>query len=436
MSSKHYIHLDSTYRNRKFYPLPSSFIVPISSNSNLYTTTAIQAVDPISKAYPQYSFTGQSINRGPETFNGGSFISPILNINASNIDNFYNGYILQDITLGESRLIIGYIGSSQTVLLDHPFSSTWNQTNTYNIIDPSTSATIQFQDKASLVDNFYTGLFLKDENINQYRQIILYNGNTRTATLNSTFTGWSINNTYTVRGVPSDEQGLITGVSSFSITLSPTSSDLNDYYKGKFIYFNNGPAAGQSRIITSYNGTTKVATVSSILSILPIIGNVYEILPFTKDNSVPLLYSGSVLSQQETVNYEIELISLDLPNKVLIVSPGNRITFYPYVIIELTNDTASSGHTRNIIYSNNPNTTKSTFTASITDVSDPTTSQFITLSSNGMVQTMRFKPNDNLKFSVTLPNGILFNVGNDTESPLEPDPTIQISAVFSIKRLA
>src|SRR5690606_5728047 len=148
MSSKHYIHLDSSFRNRKLFPNPSSFIVPISSNSNLYNTTAIQALDPISKAYPQYRFIGQSANRGPETFNGGTFTIPILNVSASNIDNFYNGYIITDTTIGQSRIIIGYIGSTQSVILDHPFSSSWLSTDSYTISDPSTSSSIHLQPQA------------------------------------------------------------------------------------------------------------------------------------------------------------------------------------------------------------------------------------------------------------------------------------------------
>ena len=75
-----------------------------------------------------------------------------------------------------------------------------------------------------------------------------------------------------------------------------------------------------------------------------------------------------------------------------------------------------------------------TFVVPIADVSNPRSTQFLSLVANGMTQTMRFKPNDNLRFSVKMPNGELFNVGPDTQSPLAPDPAIQISAVFSIKR--
>lgn len=52
-----------------------------------------------------------------------------------------------------------------------------------------------------------------------------------------------------------------------------------------------------------------------------------------------------------------------------------------------------------------------------------------------MVHTMKFKPNDNLIFSVRLPNGDIF----DTEtpeyySPSEPNFYTQVSALFRITR--
>lgn len=53
-----------------------------------------------------------------------------------------------------------------------------------------------------------------------------------------------------------------------------------------------------------------------------------------------------------------------------------------------------------------------------------------------MVQTIKFKPNDNLRFRVILSNGELFRV-NDTEyfSPNQPNDKNQITALFAIKRL-
>ena len=433
MSSKAYLHIDSSYRNRNTYPLASSFVVPISQNYNEYTPSAVYSSDPVSLAAPQYIFSGQSLVTAPTAFNGGTNTLPTLNVAASNLDNYYNGYNLVDVTIGQTRQILGYAGSSQTVTLDHPFSGTWASTDLYVLSDPSTASVVQFQPGGSLVSNAYAGKYLKDETLNQYRLITRYDGTTRTATLDSPYTGWAINNIYSVRGVPSEEQGLITGVTANTVTLAVTSSGENEHYTGKFMYFGSGALQGQTRIIVAYNGSTKVATLNQYFSVLPAIGNIYEILPFSYDNVYPLQYTGSVLSQQETTNYEIQLISLQLPNKLLVTSPGSRITYYPYVFVDIANDTAPS-MSKNGIFSNNPSAQKAVFIVPITDVQDPDSAQFLSLTSD-MVQTMRFKPNDNLRFSVSLPNGVLYNVGSDMYSPLPVDPTIQITAVFSIRRV-
>jgi hypothetical protein len=53
-----------------------------------------------------------------------------------------------------------------------------------------------------------------------------------------------------------------------------------------------------------------------------------------------------------------------------------------------------------------------------------------------MMQTIKFKPNDCLRFSVFLPDGTLFQpVQPDTLSPYPPNYLLQIDAMFSINRL-
>ena len=140
--------------------------------------------------------------------------------------------------------------------------------------------------------------------------------------------------------------------------------------------------------------------------------------------------------QQEIVCYQIELLNVILPNKILNCGLGSRIAYYPYVYIELTNISGSSSGMKNAIYSNNPNATRMVFRAPIYDVQNPNNSAFVNLDGDGMVQTLKFKPNDNLFFSVHLSNGELYRtLENETYGPLNPNPEIQISASFSFKRV-
>ena len=61
---------------------------------------------------------------------------------------------------------------------------------------------------------------------------------------------------------------------------------------------------------------------------------------------------------------------------------------------------------------------------------------FIKIDSDGTKQTIKFKPNDNLHFAVYLPNGKLFKtLIPENYSPNAPNPIIQISALFGLKRI-
>ena len=76
------------------------------------------------------------------------------------------------------------------------------------------------------------------------------------------------------------------------------------------------------------------------------------------------------------------------------------------------------------------------FRCPVRDVPNPSTSSFIKLDAAGMVQTIKFKPNDTLFFSVHMATGELFKtVLPEVFAPNYSDPFSQISACFKIKRL-
>ena len=59
------------------------------------------------------------------------------------------------------------------------------------------------------------------------------------------------------------------------------------------------------------------------------------LLQFSRDNLNPFVYTGSLVSQQDVVCYEVELLNLVLPNAILAVSGGGLISFYSYVYVQL-----------------------------------------------------------------------------------------------------
>ena len=95
-----------------------------------------------------------------------------------------------------------------------------------------------------------------------------------------------------------------------------------------------------------------------------------------------------------------------------------------------------SGGTKNLIYSNNPNTYKAVFKVPITDLNHPTQSPFVKLTGNGMVQTMIFKQNDDMFISIRLPNGDIFQPSSTDFYPGNvSNPCLQISALFAIEKI-
>ena len=163
----------------------------------------------------------------------------------------------------------------------------------------------------------------------------------------------------------------------------------------------------------------------------------WEIQRFKMDSTSFLTYTGSTVSQNQMVCYQVRLVKLILPNVTLRNGIGGKISFYPYVYVELQNQTSPNGHQKNIIYSNNPNATTATFLVPIDNMPSPLISKFIHIHGNGAAQTIKFKPNDNLSFRVFLSDGNdLVTIAPDNAPPELPNPYLQITALFEIQRLA
>jgi hypothetical protein len=255
-------------------------------------------------------------------------------------------------------------------------------------------------------------------------------------------------------------QGQALGGSNITVQLPPGSSPIVGYYNGMFIQIITGTSAGDTRQVVNYipatSTTNAIVTVNVPFTVVvntgdqfafrnivslpfstPVsFGDIFEVEQFSYDNVNPFVYTGSQVSQQEMVCYEVELLNLILPNAVLNAGLGSRIAFYPYIYVELSNVSGSGAGLTNIIYSNNPNSTRMIFRVPVDDVPNPLISSFVKIDGDGMVQTIKFKPNDNLRFSVRLPNGELYKtVLEEMYGPNPPNPLSQISAMFSIKRL-
>lgn len=349
--------------------------------------------------------------------------------------NAYDGcYIIDEKQSEESNIIYSMITSydflTQIATLDRPLNG-WNKSDQLTL-------------RKSLPQEKYT---LTDAPIVNNGNFVYYNGMiyNSSALLNSI-------GTVTVPGI--------------IVTLPPNQGNREiNYYAGKYIYntsnsanppINGGGIYGIYFIKASYyNYSTGLVELLVDNTSIPQIScsynqqspftqnpnpsnflqitNVINIVNYIKDNYAPLNYNGSVVSQSESVCYEVSLISLILPNVAL--RTGARAAFYPFFYVEFTNTTSPSGASNSIIYSNSPTSNRALFIVPVTDTQQPLNSSFVKLYSN-MSQTIKFKPNDSLRFSVYLPDGRLFEtVEQDYLSPYPPNGILQIDAVFGIRRI-
>jgi len=476
MSNTRYIEFDSQYRNRNQWPKAAEFEIPISQSG---TRDRFNALDPVSNAaiilHQPVSF--DNTTPGDFNINGIVSITPpysvsqtsdpnqiVIKSDASSSfqkeDNFYAGAVIVATvaSVTQRRRIIAskwlYYDTDEYILfsLQNPFTDTavvdGIPVTIGNPSTPDTDHPFLFIPTGENANNFYINCIVQRINnslaVVNTSNIIAYDGLTRLAQLDTAFTVFNADDSIIIRRKAASETGTTqSGTSTTTFVLATTASSEPNFYVGSFIRFpgilsptptttTNGD---ETRKIIKYDSVTKTVTVSPGFTSNPTT-DIYEILPFTIDNANPFVYTGSMVSQQEMVCYEIKLVNLILPNRILSVGKGSLITFYPYVYVQLSNVSAPGAGNKHIIYSNNPNSTKALFRAPITDVPNLTSSTFIKIDGDGTVQTVKFKPNDNLYFCVTLPSGEVFEtILPEFVSPRIPNVLSQVSAMFAIRRV-
>lgn len=154
-----------------------------------------------------------------------------------------------------------------------------------------------------------------------------------------------------------------------------------------------------------------------------------------------IIYSGSISGKSESVIYYIQLLDLQIANEVLLRNGGDTLlSDYSYLYVVFGNPT----NITNCMYSNNQYGSKNAiFKVPIPNNINPTDS-YINLSCN-MVQSFRFKPDTDYKFSLKYADGEPVEFKNapinppipiDGTPPVTPftDPNSRVSATIGIKQ--
>lgn len=464
-STTQFIEVNSRYRNRSIDPSPGSFTI-LSTQSG--RKDRFQAVDPVSEAAPKIKFSIDDFNVATSNPTVVATISAFT-ADTSGASSSQSNMIVQataDVLHQEEDYYVGAIAEANAdtiernrivewdydhtsggndffrVVVSPAFSTAVTAANTLTIRNPSditdvTNASVFLPEgEETLVDNFYIGNILWNQTRSNFATVEFYDGTTHLLQV-SDITGlaWATGDTYILRRVAPNEIGTAGAATTTTVTLAAGSSTIDDYYVGSF--FRDVTAVNAAEIIArivDYDGTTRIATLSPALAVAP--ADAYEILQFSYDNYVPMSYNGSITSIQNSVCYEIQLLNLVVPNVTLANGYGGRIVFYPYIYVVFNPVGSSMGSSTDLIYSNNPNATHAIFRVPIDDVPSPLISSFISLDGTGMVQTIKFNPNTSYEFQVLLPTGeALQTVDAENVGPEEPNPLIQISALFSFKRV-
>ncbi len=365
------------------------------------------------------------------------------------------------IPISQSHASQSGLTSKSGVSLAVPYESGTTQAQTQTTVTLPTSS--------STIYNYYIGSVINLPNdasvgiagTNEFVVITAYNALTKVATVSFSVAPAAAGaQYYTIRKQAPSFQGIAqAGSTTSSVVFPATASTVTDYYKGHYLGFTTNATIvttaslrGVVRLITAYDGSTRTATTLPFPAATAT--NSFDVDQFSYDSYFPLKYTGSQVSSSQVICYEMILEQLILPNQLVGSSTninagniGGRLNNYPFVYVDIYSETSRASD--QILYSNNPNSTLATFKCPIVY-----TFPISTVDSNSRVadsgyldmpflvlsdlsgKTIKFKPNDNLHFSVRLPDGsYLTYITADNVPPLFANPSVQINALISMKRL-
>lgn len=451
-----YLEIDSTYRNRNEFPNQTQFNIINSQNGSNFTLTT--SVDPISIASPIVTYIPDDIS----LLNTTSFInntaqnpdSKIISFpisqKANKTSDYYRGLSLNvivndgfDTNLGP--VIVDSWDYLNTVDGNDCFrilfeSSLANSTNSILIITFTISTNFDqgyvFIPNGTLASQTYKDFYIYNETQNESAIILSYDGDFALASIDPK-PFWLTSDTISLRKkLPITYGNFQSGSTTSSVVLSASSDPAKNIYNGTFIRITQTGSPNQGitcGIKTYYGAPSFIASLNSALPVAPSDGDSYEILEYTRDNFFPLIYTGTQIQQE--VCYEVQCVNLILPN--ISVETGGVLQSYPYLLVDFQNISTSNSGNVNVIYSNNPNTTRKLFKVPITDISPPSLNSFAKLDKCYMAQVIKITPYNSFKFGIYLPDGrpLVFSIP-DTKSPEPPNPALQVSALFSMRRLA
>lgn len=132
------------------------------------------------------------------------------------------------------------------------------------------------------------------------------------------------------------------GGSANTIKMYSSASAVNDIYNGMTITLVAGPGAGNTRTISDYDGTTKIATVSVNFSATPTASTTYQIY----DTWVPAWFKAAYAgASSPMVCAALTFTHVDSNTEWCIAGLQDGVTVYGSIIIGIRQIAAGSGNT-------------------------------------------------------------------------------------------
>ena len=131
-----------------------------------------------------------------------------------------------------------------------------------------------------------------------------------------------------------------------------------------------------------------------------------------------------------TTYYALNLKYLSIPNKTFQIPTGGTLKNFPYIYVQLFND--GKVGSLNTISSDNPSSTYAVFKVPINCANPNTPTFFYNLTGKCNPVIVRFRPDQNIRFRLTTPNGIILVQAPDFTPPLFPNPLSQVAALFTV----
>lgn len=439
-----YIEIDSTYRNRNLWPNPAEFEMALSQSGRNINSAML---DPVCVAIPEQSWTASLFDvafpaataiQAQITLGGfGNTNAPteiVLNaIGLSQFQQQYNYYkhaVVRHTVLNSSARIIEskYLGNNLLLCkLLTPFE--YQLLDLVDIQDPTdlTNAVLFIPNGSNNQDK-YVNRLCYNESTNDSCSILSYDSKIGTLFLDTVPAAWLPTHSFSIRKASPNYIYIAGALSTNSIILlPPTTENLSNWFirVPRSIYNNTVvPPEGETRQIISYDTTTFTATVNPPFSASPA-GLTIELMQEGYDSVNPFSWRGTL--SQEVPVYRVRLLKLILPNLPMVSLTGGNPALANYFYVELSN---SGSPTRYSICSNNPAAVKAGFRVTVQDVVRLNELQYVTLTGD-VTQDIRIRLDSTLYFKVTASSGELFQpIVSDNFSPLPPEPSVQITALF------